>query len=181
MVKSSWYARSMFLSLQNAGQTGSNNGGYETLSARTIHNIEVGKSFGAIDVGICYGKINLINYTSDYLQNWVYTEKANFIEGRFTMNTAQYGIFSNEVTIGSGYIFLNKDYGQSNTPLMLEISTTVFGQIGENWGLGIIYGAYNFTGDNNDLNKTFIGLYFRYGLMRNDGGVLLNKIKVQKH
>ena len=168
----------MFIALENAGQSGSNNGGYETLSARTVRNIEIGKSFGAIDVGICYGKINLINYTSDYLQNFVYRENANIIEGRFTMDTAQYGIFSNEVSVGCGHIFLNK--GQSNTPLMLEMSTTIFGQVAENWGLGMVYGAYNFTGNNNDLNKTFLGLYFRYGLIRDDGGVLLNRTKTQK-
>jgi hypothetical protein len=90
------------------------------------------------------------------------------------MDACQYGIFSNEISIGAGYTF------SKTMPIMLEISSTIFAQVGDNWGLGIIIGTYNFTGDNDDLNKSFTGLFLRYGLIRDDGGILLNRTRVTR-
>lgn len=171
-VSSSWYARSMFISLLNSGQTGS--GVDESLYSRNTNNIEIGRSFTSVDIGICYGKINLINYNSDYLQVLAYKENTNYLQSRLTLNVAQYGIFSNEISVGGGYIF------HSRTPVMSEISTTIFAQVGRNYGIGVIYGAYNFTGNHDDLNKTFMGIYLRYGLLRDDKGSLVSKIKNTK-
>jgi hypothetical protein len=175
-VKSSWYVRSMFVSLMSAGQLG------ETLSERITQNIEFGKSIGMVDVGLAIGKAKLINYSSDsYLvdnsiitQYQDHNENKLYIQGRLTMDACQYGIFSNEISIGAGYTF------SKTMPIMLEISSTIFAQVGDNWGLGIIIGTYNFTGDNDDLNKSFTGLFLRYGLIRDDGGILLNRTRVTR-
>ena len=157
-VNSSWYGRIMPISLLSASIPN------ETLKQRVSQNIEFGKSFGMVDVGLGFGKANSI--TNDSIPK---SFKTQFIEAKLTMDACQYGIFSNEITIGAGYMF------NSTTPVMLEISSTIFAQVGENWGVGVVYGNYNFTGDTNDINKTFTGLFFRIGLIRDDGGILLSR------
>ena len=160
-VSSSWYVRTIPIALLSTNQQG------ETLKERIGQNIEIGKSFGMIDIGIGFGKANTISTDSTSF-------KTQFIETKLTMDACQYGIFSNEITIGAGYMF-NK-----TTPVILEISSTIFAQVGENWGLGVVYGNYNFTGDTNDINKTFTGLFLRYGLIRDDGGILLSRTRVAR-
>jgi hypothetical protein len=61
---------------------------------------------------------------------------------------------------------------------MMEISSTLFAQIEAHWGLGFVFGNVDFVGNYNDMNKSFFGLYFRYGLMRNEGGILTNKLRI---
>jgi hypothetical protein len=164
-VSSSWYGRTIPISMLSATLQG------ETLKQRISQNFEIGKSFGMVDIGLALGKVNSI--TNDSIPKSFNTQ---FIEAKLTMDACQYGIFSNEITIGAGYMFNN------TTPLMLEISSTIFAQVGENWGLGVVYGNYNFTGDSNDVNKTFTGIYFRIGLIRDDGGILLSRshLKIKK-
>jgi hypothetical protein len=48
------------------------------------------------------------------------------------MDIAQYGIFSNEMTIGAGEVFNSREY------LMLELSYTIYAQFWKNFGVGII-------------------------------------------
>lgn len=155
-VNSSWYGRTMFLSLLSATQQG------ETLKQRIAQNVEFGKSIGMVDVGLAIGKVNTISTDS-------ISAPTQFIQARVSMDACQYGIFSNDISIGIGYMF------NTSTPVMLELSSTIFAQIGENWGVGIVYGNYNFTGDNSDINKNFTGLFLRIGLIRDDGGVLLSR------
>lgn len=153
-VKSSWYVRSMPYAIYTGA-------GYQ--KDRVSQNIEVGKSFGPIDVGVAVGRISLRPDSTMYVQS------------RFTMDACQYGIFSNEFSVGAGYVF------NSKTPLMLEISSTIFAQLGKNWGLGIITGYYDFSGSVHDSNKNYYGIFFRYGLLRNDGGVLVNRRVMHHH
>ncbi len=157
-VKSSWYGRSMFLSLT----TGSDTKG-ETLSQRMTQNVEFGRSFGSVDVGIALGQFRhmVVDSTS-----------TRYAELRISMDACQFGIFSNEIAVGAGGMF------NSKTPVMMEISSTLFAQLEEHWGLGFVFGNIDFVGDHNDSNKSFFGLYFRYGLMRNEGGILTNKLRV---
>ncbi|WP_264521037.1 hypothetical protein [Flavobacterium sp. N1994] len=157
-VKSSWYGRSMFLSLT----TGSDTKG-ETLSQRICQNAEFGRSFGSVDVGIALGQFRRMVADSS---------SVGFSELRVTMDACQFGIFSNEISVGAGCLF------NSKTPVMMEISSTLFAQLEEHWGLGFVFGNIDFVGDHNDANKSFFGLYFRYGLMRNEGGILTNKLRV---
>jgi hypothetical protein len=166
-VTSSWYARSMFVSLLSANTSQTD----ETIKTRFSQNIEFGKSFGMVDLGISIGYAASIDSIPNNHTD-LKTVQSQYILGKLSMDACQYGIFSNEITIGGGYMF-NK-----TTPIMLEISSTIFAQIGENWGLGVVYGNYNFTGDKNDLNKTFTGLFLRYGLIRDDGGILLSRTRV---
>ena len=58
---------------------------------------------------------------------------------------------------------------------MLEASSTIFAQVAKNWGFGIITGYYDYSGVTNDVNKNFFGLFMRWGLLRNDGGILLSR------
>ena len=74
-VKTSWYGRSM----PRAIYTGA---GRQV--DRVTQNIEIGKSFGPIDLGIGYGRISLRPDSTQYIQ------------ARVTMDACQYGIFSNE-------------------------------------------------------------------------------------
>jgi hypothetical protein len=157
-VKSSWYGRCMFLSLT----TGSDTKG-ETLSQRMNQNIEFGRSFGSVDVGIAIGQFRRMSTDS---------ASVRFSELRVTMDACQFGIFSNEIAVGAGALF------NSKTPVMMEISSTLFAQLEVHWGLGFVFGNIDFVGDHNDSNKSFFGVYFRYGLMRNEGGILTNKLRV---
>lgn len=150
-VKSSWYARTMPLGVYT---------GMGYMSDRISQNIEFGRSYGPIDAGLSLGRISLRKDSTMYLQ------------GRITMDACQYGIFSNEFSVGGGCIF------NSTTPLMLEVSSTIFAQVGEKWGLGIITGYYDFSGVTHDSNKNFYGIFFRYGLLRSDGGILMNRGRI---
>jgi hypothetical protein len=152
-VKSSWYGRSMPVSLYT---------GAGLMIDKVSSNIEFGRSFGVIDVGIVAGQMNQRADSNKYA------------EARVTMDASQYGRFSNEISIGVGRVF------NSRTPIMLEISYTVFAQIYKKWGIGIITGYYDFSGDNSDVSKTFYGLFIRYGLQRSEQGGLINR-KVRSH
>ncbi len=152
-VKSSWYGRTMPVSLYT---------GAGLLTDKISQNIEAGRSFGVLDVGLVYGRMNQR------------TDSNKYVEARATMDASQYGIFSNEISIGVGKVF------NSKTPIMLEISYTVFAQVGKRCGVGIVTGYYDFSGVKNDVSKNFYGLFFRYGLQRSENGALLNR-RVRMH
>ena len=153
-VKSSWYFRTMPIGVYSGA-------GY--MNDRITQNIEFGRSYGPIDAGIAFGRISQRRDSTLYLQ------------GRVTMDACQYGIFSNEFAVGAGYVF------NSQVPLMLEISSTIFAQVGKNWGLGIIVGYYDYSGNTRDASKNLYGLFFRYGLLRDDGGVLMSRSRIGRH
>ncbi len=152
-IKSSWYARAMPLSLYS---------GAGLLNDKISQNLEIGRSFGVVDVGLCYGRINLR------------PDSNQFVEARVTMDAAQFGIFSNEFSIGGGMLFNKK------IPIMLELSYTLLAQVSTHWGIGLATGYYDFSGDYNDLSKTYYGLFVRYGLLRTEDGGLLNR-KIRMH
>ena len=153
-VKKSFYMRSMFMSLTSGHEK------VRSLTERISQNVEFGESFGVIDVGLALGNLN-----------WKASDSSKYVMGRVTMDACQYGIFSNDITVGTGYLF------DSKTPIMLELSSTLFAQIGEKWGMGFVFGTYEFIGDTNEYSKNFFGLYFRWGLMRSEGGVLMNRVR----
>jgi hypothetical protein len=153
-VKSSWYARSMPVSLYT---------GAGFINDKISQNIEVGRSIGVVDVGLVYGRINQRADSNKY------------VEARVTMDASQYGIFSNEISIGVGRVFNEK------IPIMLEISYTVFAQVGKHFGVGIVTGYYDFSGVSNDVSKDFYGLFFRYGLQRTESGTLLSRRNHHAH
>ena len=155
-VKSSWYGRTMFTALTTGNDT---NG--ETISQRITRNVEFGRSIGSVDVGLAVGEFKHMAADSSGVK---YTEL------RVSMDACQFGIFSNEISVGAGYLF------NSKTPIMMEISSTLYAQISYKFGLGFVFGNIDFVGDYNDSNKSFFGLYLRYGLMRNEGGILTNKL-----
>jgi len=148
ITTSSWYFRSMPFSMySNAGK----------YADRISQNIEFGRSFEVLDFGVAYGRNSLRPDSTSYLQ------------ARITMDACQYGIFSNEVSIGVGKIF------NSVTPMIFEYSTTILAQVSKKVGVGLIVGNYDFTGEINDVSKQFFGVFLRIGLMRNEDGFLVKK------
>ena len=83
------------------------------------------------------------------------------------MDVANYGIFASEMTIGAGKLF------DTQGSLMLELSYTIFAQIGKRIGVGLSTGYYDFSNELYDASKTYYGIYFRYGMQRTDSGGLL--------
>ena len=141
-----WYARTMpFAIYTGAGKT----------RDRVAQTIEVGKSFDMIDLGLAVGRSSLRPDTT------------LFLEGRVTMDVANYGIFASEMTIGAGKLF------GTQGSLMLELSYTIFAQVGKRIGVGLSTGYYDFSNEVYDTSKTYYGIYFRYGIQRTDNGGLL--------
>lgn len=153
-VKSSFYGRAMPASLY----TGSG-----LLIDKMSSNVEAGVSYGVLDMGITVGQINQRADSNKY------------VEARVTMDASQYGRVSSEISLGFGHIF------KSNTPIMLEISYTIFVQVYKKFGIGVVTGFYDFSGNNADVNKTFYGIFLRYGLMRDGNGVLNMKKQSRGH
>jgi len=107
LVKQSWYGRTMPYALYT---------GFGKMVDRNTLNVEVGRSIGIMDVGLAYGRISGRPDSTSYL------------EAKVTMDACQIGLFSNEFTVGFGHVF------NSKTPIMLELSSTIFAQLGKNWG-----------------------------------------------
>jgi hypothetical protein len=124
---------------------------------RISQNFELGKTFGMMDCGIAFGRNAL---RKDSAGNGTH-----FLEAKFSMDIAQYGIFSNEMTIGAGGVFNSKNY------LMLELSYTIFAQFWKNFGIGIVTGYYDFSGNQTGANRNTFGIFCRYGLIHSDGGL----------
>ncbi|UFH55035.1 hypothetical protein [Spirosoma sp. KNUC1025] len=122
---------------------------------RIAQNIEIGKSFNVIDLGISFGR------------NSLRPDTTLFLEGRVTMDVANYGIFANEMTIGAGRVF------DKQRSLMLELTYSIIAQIAPRVGIGLTTGYYDFSSETTDASKTFYGIYLRFGLMRTDSGGLL--------
>ncbi len=140
-----WYVRTMPLSVYTgAGKYGD----------RIAQNIEIGKSFGVLDVGVAVGRSSLRRDTT------------TFVEGRATLDAGNFGVFASEITIGAGKLF------DTQGSLMLELSYTIYAQIGRRIGIGLISGFYDFSNELYDNSKTFYGVYLRYGLPRTDSGGL---------
>lgn len=150
LVEYSYYGRFMPISLYSGS-------GY--LQDKIAQSFEIGLSHGVIDIGFCLG-----NYTQR-------RDTTTFVEFKITMDAAQYGIYSNEFSLGFGHVF------NSKTPLLLEASYTIMAQVDDNFGIGISTGYYDFAGDVYDLSKTYYGLFIRYGLMRDMNG-RLNRAKI---
>jgi hypothetical protein len=129
------------------------------LQNRITQNIEIGKSFGMIDAGIAYGKTAIQDTAGN---------GTNYLEAKVTMDVCQYGLFSNEMTIGAGGVINSKNY------LMLEISYTIYGQFWKRCGIGIVTGYYDYSGNTTDASHNMFGLYIRYGLLRPENGGLIN-------
>jgi len=130
------------------------------LQDRITQNIEVGKSFGMIDAGIAYGQTALRKDTAG--------NGTNYLEAKITMDVCQYGIFSNEMTIGAGGVIDSKNF------LMLEISYTIYAQFWKRCGIGIVTGYYDFSGNTTDASHNMFGMFVRYGLLRPENGGLIN-------
>lgn len=125
---------------------------------RIAQSIEIGKSFNVIDLGIAFGR------------NSLRPDTTLFLEGRVTMDVANYGIFANEMTIGAGRVF------DKQGSLMLELTYSIIAQVAPRLGIGLTTGYYDFSNEITDSSKTFYGIYLRFGIMRTDSGGLLGAI-----
>lgn len=122
---------------------------------RIAQAIEIGKSFNVIDLGVAFGR------------NSLRPDSTLFLEGRVTMDVANYGIFANEMTIGAGRVF------DKQGSLMLELTYSIIAQVAPRLGIGLTTGYYDFSNEVTDSSKTFYGIYLRFGIMRTDSGGLL--------
>ena len=144
-VKSSWYVRATPIAVYT---------GKGLYYDRITQNVELGRSIGVVDIGLVYGR------TSQRL------DTTNFLEAKVTMDICQYGIFSSEFSIGAGKVF------RAQRSLMLDVSCTIFAQLGKNWGLGVVTGYYDFSGKTSSVGKNYFGVYLRLGLIRDYQGFL---------
>gem|GEM_PF-1196868 len=141
-----WYVRAMPFSIYTgAGKP----------KDRISQSIEIGKTFNVIDLGIAVGR------------NSLRPDSTLFVEGRVTMDVANYGVFANEMTIGAGRVF------DQQGSLMLELTYSIIAQIAPRFGIGLTTGYYDFSNEIYDASKTFYGVYLRYGLLRMDSGGLI--------
>ena len=122
---------------------------------RIAQSVEIGKSFNVIDLGVAVGR------------NSLRPDSTLFIEGRVTMDVANYGVFANEMTIGAGRVF------DARGSLMLELSYSIFAQIAPKFGIGLTTGYYDFSNELYDSSKTYYGICLRYGIQRTDAGGLM--------
>jgi hypothetical protein len=150
-VKASWYARVMPYSICTGGGSLNNN---ISIAPTISRNIETGVSYGVIDLGLCYG-----SYSNNL-------DTTSFGEIKLTMDASQYGIFSNEFSLGVGRIF------NSATPILLDASYTIMAQLPHKLGLGVTTGYYDFVGRQYDISKIYYGFFIRYGLLRDMNGGL---------
>lgn len=134
---------------------------------RIFQYVELGKTFGMFDIGASFGRISL---RKDTLGNG-----NKFLEGKITMDVCQYGIFSSEMTIGAGTIFHSTNY------LVLELSYTIYAQFWKNYGLGIITGYVDYSGNTTDSNHNTFGIFIRYGLLRPENGGIINISRMAGH
>jgi len=151
-VKFSFYSRTMPYSICTGGGSLNNN---FSISPTVSRNIEAGASYGVLDMGLCYGSY------SDH------RDTSSFLELKFTMDACQYGILSNEFSIGAGKVF------KSATPIVFDISYTIMAQVHKNFGMGITTGYYDFVGQQYDIYKVYYGVFIRYGLLRDMNGGLI--------
>lgn len=144
-VKTSWYMRISPYSVYT---------GPGLFKDKHTQNFETGFSHGVIDLGLSAGRVSFRKDTT------------GFVEAKVTMDGCQYGRFSNEYSVGIGYVH------NPNSPLMLDVSTTIFVQLSEHWGLGTVTGYYDISGKTQGYNYNYFGLYLRYGLLRDGNGIL---------
>lgn len=130
-------------------QFGSNIKTGSPILGRLIQNVEVGYAMGILDMGIAIGKIQ---------KDW-------YVESRFSIDGFQVGNFSNEYTIGIGYV-------NNSSPLMLEATSTIMVQASPHVGVGLVTGYIDFAGNVEDISRTYFGIYLRYGLLRLSDGTL---------
>jgi hypothetical protein len=131
--------------------------GADYLKDKINQNIELGKSFGIVDVGAALGRNALRRDTAG--------NGTTYLEAKITMEIAQYGIVSNEMIIGGGYVFDSKNF------LMLELSYSIYAQFWPRVGLGIVTGFYDYSGNLTDNSRNTFGIICRYGLSRPQGGL----------
>ena len=122
---------------------------------RIAQSIEIGKSFNVLDLGIALGR------------NSLRPDSTLFLEGRLTMDVANYGVFANEMAIGAGRVF-----DQSGS-LILELTYNIIAQVAPKIGIGLTTGYYDFSSETSDHSNMFYGFFMRYGLTRTDSGGLL--------
>jgi hypothetical protein len=139
-----WYARVMPLAVYT-GITGK-------YADRIPQYFEIGKSFRVIDLGLAIGRASQR------------PDSTLFAEAKVTMDVCNYGIFSNEMTIGAGKLF------DHNGSITFELSYTIFAQLRPKWGVGLVSGYYDYTSETVDNSRVFYGLFLRFGLQRTDSG-----------
>ena len=104
--------------------------------------IEVGKKWDVFSLGLDLGKMNVAHQDKD---------TTIYLELRSNLSVFQQGKFSNNLTIGAGYVF------NSNTSSLFELTTCIEYEPKQRWAYDIYIGTYYFKGKTYGYNNTFFG------------------------
>lgn len=129
-----------------------------------ISTIEIGKTFNAFDLGICYGSDRSFDSTQ-------------FVELKGTMLATQYDRFSCEMILGVGRT------NNVNTPMMFEYTCSMMSQLNDKISFGVYIGYIDYRGDVINNSNNIFGLSIRYGALRDSNGFLMrsHRRSITKH
>ena len=145
-----------YISIQPAFYSAFNGGSLQANSLkRTTFDIEIGKQWDAISLGVDLGKTSLEKTSRYYDSNTAPIGKW-YLELKPNLNVFRQDKFTNTVTIGFGYVF------NSNQNIMNEFSTGIEYDASTHWAYNIIYGTYYFTGNNMSTNQNYFGFSIVY-------------------
>ena len=143
----------IYVSIMPAFYTSSTGGGalQAKVSQRVTCDIEVGKQWDVISLGLDLGKTTLEKNTGRDTVAGVVPAGKWYLEARPNLNVFQQGKFSNTLTIGAGIVL------QSSQFLMTELTTGIEYDPNPNIAYNINVGTYYFTGDGVGSNQVFFG------------------------
>jgi hypothetical protein len=123
-------------------------------SQRTTFDIEIGRQWDVISLGLDIGKTTLQKQGSYYdsstpVGKW-------YLEIKPNLNVFKQGKFTSTLTIGFGYVF------NSNQPMMNEFTTGVEYDANPSWCYNVNFGTYYFTGNGISTNQSFFGFSIVY-------------------
>jgi len=152
-----------YISIQPAFYTTSTGGGglnAGSQAQRTTFDIEVGRQWDALSLGLDLGKTTMQKQGSyhDLDTNGNLTVPAGkwYLEVKPNLNVFRQGRLTNTLTIGFGYVF------NSNQPMLNEFTTGVEYDANPSWSYNINFGTYYFTGNKGSTNQNFFGFSIVY-------------------
>jgi hypothetical protein len=152
-----------YISIQPAFYTASTGGGGlgpSSQAQRTTFDVEIGRQWDALSLGLDIGKTTLEKQGKyddiDENGSLVFPSGKWYLEAKPSLNVFRQGKITNTLTIGVGYVF------NSNQPMMNELTTGVEYDANPSWSYNINVGTCYFTGNRGSTNQTFFGFSVVY-------------------
>jgi len=144
-----------YISIQPSFYTSLNGGTLKTNPPqRTTFDIEIGRQWDAISLGLDLGKTT-IEKQGGYYDSLAPAGKW-YLEVKPNLNVFRQGKFTNTLTIGFGYVL------NSNQNVMNEFTTGVEYDVNPSWSYNVNFGTYYFTGNGLSTNQNFFGFSIVY-------------------